>query len=185
MDILNGDRFYGHYIFYRLLPIDWHEFSHNYHFKVLNALSPFTILPYTVAWNALYVSPHCFMYRLLHMFCQKWRNKDVQSIKLDGQHPMIIVISHLVRKSWTLQREMRVQGTEINLKAIPGEKIEYTKIPFVIACISKLKVTKYFSARHFCYMFHCHSKRPYLKQVIPISWLKVPPSSNDGLMVKC
>ena len=43
MDILNGDGFYGHYIFYRLLPIDVHEFSDYYHFKVLNAISPFTI----------------------------------------------------------------------------------------------------------------------------------------------
>ena len=43
MDILNGDGFYRHYIFYRLLLIDLHEFYHYYHFKVLNALSPFTI----------------------------------------------------------------------------------------------------------------------------------------------
>ena len=43
MYILNGDGFYGHYIFYRLLPIDLHESYHYYHFKVLNALSPFTI----------------------------------------------------------------------------------------------------------------------------------------------
>ena len=43
MDILNGDGFYGHYIFYRLLPIDLYEFYHYYHFKVLNALSPSTI----------------------------------------------------------------------------------------------------------------------------------------------
>ena len=40
MDILNGDGFYGHYIFYRLLPIDLHEFSHYYHFKVLNPFYP-------------------------------------------------------------------------------------------------------------------------------------------------
>ena len=43
MDILNGDGFNGHYIFYRLLSIDLHESYHYYHFKVLNALSPFTI----------------------------------------------------------------------------------------------------------------------------------------------
>ena len=43
MDILNGDGFYGHNIFYRLLPIDLHEFSHQYHSQVLNALAPFTI----------------------------------------------------------------------------------------------------------------------------------------------
>ena len=43
MDILNGDGFYGHYIFYRLLLIDLHKFSHYYHLKVLIALSPFTI----------------------------------------------------------------------------------------------------------------------------------------------
>ena len=43
MDILNGDEFYRHSIFYRLLPIDLHGFYHYYHFKVLNALSPFTI----------------------------------------------------------------------------------------------------------------------------------------------
>ena len=43
MDILNGDWFYGHYIFYRLLPIDLHELHHYYHFKVLDALSPSTI----------------------------------------------------------------------------------------------------------------------------------------------
>ena len=60
MDILNGDGFYGHYIFYRLLPIDLHEFYHYYYFKVFNALSPSTILPCTVAWNVLNVSPHCF-----------------------------------------------------------------------------------------------------------------------------
>ena len=43
MDILNGDGFYGHYIFYRLLPIDLYEFYHYHHFKVWNALSPSTI----------------------------------------------------------------------------------------------------------------------------------------------
>ena len=46
MDILNGDGFYGHFIFYRLLPIDLHEFSHYYHLKVLNALSPFACCMY-------------------------------------------------------------------------------------------------------------------------------------------
>ena len=66
--------------FYRLLPIDLHESSHYYHFEVLNALSSFTILPCTVAWSVLYVLPHCFMYWVLYMPCQKWRNKDVQSI---------------------------------------------------------------------------------------------------------
>ena len=43
MNILNGDEFYGHYILYRLLPINLHEFCHYYHFKVFDALSPFTI----------------------------------------------------------------------------------------------------------------------------------------------
>ena len=33
MDILNGDGYYGHYIFYRLLLIYLHEFSHYYHLK--------------------------------------------------------------------------------------------------------------------------------------------------------
>ena len=28
MDILNGDGFYGHYIFYCLLSVDLHELSH-------------------------------------------------------------------------------------------------------------------------------------------------------------
>ena len=60
MNILNGDGFYGHYIFYRLLPIDLHEISHYYHFKVLNALRLLRFLPCTVAWSVLYVSPHCF-----------------------------------------------------------------------------------------------------------------------------
>ena len=41
--ILNGDGFYGHYIFYCLVLIDLHEFFHYYHLKVLNARSPFTI----------------------------------------------------------------------------------------------------------------------------------------------
>ena len=36
-------------------------------------------LPCTVAWNVLFVSPHCFMYWILYMLCQKWRNKDVLS----------------------------------------------------------------------------------------------------------
>ena len=81
MDILNGDGFFRHYIFYRLLPNDLHELSHYYQFKVLNALSPYTILPCPVAWSVLYISPHCFMLWVLYMLCQKWRNNDVHSNK--------------------------------------------------------------------------------------------------------
>ena len=32
MDIFNDYGFYGHYIFYRLLPIDLQKLSHYYHF---------------------------------------------------------------------------------------------------------------------------------------------------------
>ena len=76
MDILYGDGFYGHYIFYRLLPIDL--LLSLYGLKCTFAFYDF--LPCAVAWSVLFVWPHCFMYWVLYMLCQKWRNKDVQSI---------------------------------------------------------------------------------------------------------
>ena len=78
MDILNGDGFYGHYIFYRLLAIDLHELSHYYHFKVLMYFRFLRFLP---------LHEVCCMYHVLcieYYTSPEWRNKDVQS-RLYGQ----------------------------------------------------------------------------------------------------
>ena len=56
---------------------------HYHHFKVLNALSPFYdfyhVLLHEKCW--MYYR-NAFMYWILYMLCQKWRNKDVQSINM-------------------------------------------------------------------------------------------------------
>ena len=72
MDILNGDGFYGHFIFYRLLPIDLHEFSHYYHFKVLNALSTYTIFTMYRCMKCVV----CFttLFYVLHDDVIKWKH---------------------------------------------------------------------------------------------------------------
>ena len=75
MNILNGVGFYGHYIFYRLLSI------HCFSIPVLKCtFCLFMILTMSFYEVCCFVSHECFMYWLLYMLCQKWRNKDIQSI---------------------------------------------------------------------------------------------------------
>ena len=83
MDILNGVGFYGHYAFYRLLSI------HCFRISKMHSLSV-TILTMSFYEVCCIVSHECFMYLSLYMLCQKWRNKDVQSI-VKG-HPVDFIL---------------------------------------------------------------------------------------------